>query len=87
MPQQKKGIAAVKKNATDLLSSAGRKGSTVTQIITCVTGIKKTFRGVLTKTIENGQFTKFETEDGRLILVNDQNVFCVEIFAEPEKDK
>lgn len=76
-----------KNKATDLLSSVGRKGRTVTQIITCVSGIKKTFRGVITETIENGQFTKFETADGRLILVNDQNVFCVEVFAEPTNEK
>lgn len=71
----------------DLLSSAGKKGRTVTQIITCVSGIKKTFRGVRTASIENGQFTKFETEDGRLIFINDENVFCVEVFSEPENQK
>jgi len=70
------------KKSVNLQSSAGRKGKTVTQIVTCVTGIKKTFRGVRTETIENGQMTKYETEDGRLIMVNDRNVFCVEVFAE-----
>lgn len=85
MSQQKDN--ASKKKGTDLLSSVERKGRTVTQIITCVSGIKKTFRGVRTETIENGQFTKFETVDGRLILINDQNVFCVEVFSEPNTEK
>lgn len=66
----------------NLLSSAERKGNLVTQIITCTSGIKKTFRGIKTKTIEQGQFTKFETEDGRLIMVNDNNVFTIEVFKE-----
>jgi len=66
----------------NLLSSASKKGKVVTQIITGITGIKKTFRGVKTETIEQGQFTKFETEDGRLVMVNDTNVMFVEIFSE-----
>lgn len=65
-----------------LKSSVEQKGKKVTQIITGVSGIKKTFRGVRTETIEQGQFTHFETTDGRLVLVNDRNVLFVEIFAE-----
>ena len=66
----------------DLLSLAEKIGETVTQIITATTGIKKTFRGVITKTIEQGQFTKFETKDGRLVMINDKNVFSIEVFKE-----
>lgn len=66
----------------DLKSSASKKGERVTQIITAVTGVKKTIRGIRTKTIEQGQFTKFETEDGRLVFINDSNVFCIEVFSE-----
>jgi len=65
-----------------LNSSVEKKGKTVTQIITGISGIKKTFRGVKTKTIEQGQFTHFETQDGRLVLINDRNVMFVEIFKE-----
>lgn len=74
-------------NKIDLKSSAGRKGKVVTQIITATTGIKKTIRGVLTDTIEQGQFTKFETVNGRLIMVNDENVFIVEVFNEGTETK
>jgi len=69
---------------TDLKSSTERKGKTVTQIVTFIGGTKKTIRGVITNSIEQGQFTKYETQDGRMVLVNDQNVLTVEIFAENE---
>lgn len=69
----------------DLKSSTGKLGKTVTQIIICKTGVKKTFHGVITNTIENGQFTKFLLKDGRMILVNDENVFCIEVFPEEQK--
>lgn len=65
-----------------LKSSAERKGKIVTQIITFVGGIKKTVRGVKTETIQQGQFTKFETTDGRLVMINDINVLSVEVFNE-----
>ncbi len=65
-----------------LHSSAERIGNTVTQIVTCTTGIKKTIKGVKTATIEQGQMTKFETVNGRLIYINDPNVFCIEVFKE-----
>jgi len=72
----------MKESATDLKSSAGEQGDSVTQIITFVNGVKKTFTGVLSKSIKQGQFTKFRTVDGRLIMINDENVLCVEVFEE-----
>jgi len=71
----------------DLRSSAQKKGRTVTQIITGISGVKKTIRGIKTDTIEQGQFTKFETLDGRLIMVNDANVLFIEIFEEEKSTK
>jgi hypothetical protein len=65
-----------------LKSSVESKGKTVTEIITMVNGYKKTFRGVKTETLEQGEFTHFETKDGRLVLVNTPNVLFVEIFNE-----
>lgn len=67
-----------------LLSSVENKGKTVTQIITGITGVKKTFRGVKTDTIEQGQFTHFDLTDGRTILINDKNVLFIEVFKEEE---
>jgi len=65
-----------------LNSSVGEWGSSVTQIITGISGIKKTFRGVISASIEQGQFTHFKTKDGRLVMVNDKNVMFVEVFKE-----
>lgn len=66
----------------NLKSSAGTQGTSVSQIIHFVGGTKKTFHGVLTETIEQGQMTKFKTKDGRLVMVNDVNVLCIEVFSE-----
>jgi len=35
-----------------------------------------------TDSIKQGQFTKFETKDGRLVMVNDKNILCIEIIKE-----
>lgn len=66
----------------DLKSSVEKKGKTVTQIITNINGVKKTFRGVKTETIEEGSMVHFEVADGRLILINTPNISWVEIFKE-----
>lgn len=66
----------------DLQSSLKEKGEYVTQIIHFVGGIKRTFEGVSTSKIKQGQMTKLETKDGRIIMVNDTNVLCVEVFGE-----
>lgn len=66
----------------NLKSSVQEKGKTVTQIVTFVNGIKKTFPGVKTETIVQGQFTHFDTENGRRVMVNDKNVLFVEVFED-----
>jgi hypothetical protein len=43
---------------------------------------KGTFNNVDTHSIKQGQFTKFETADGRLVMVNDKNILCIEIIEE-----
>ena len=67
---------------TNLKSSVESKGNRVTEIITMINGYKKTFRNIDTSSIEQGEFTHFNTEDGRLVLVNTKNVLFVEIFSE-----
>lgn len=66
----------------DLKSSVEQVGPVVTQIITGTSGVKKTISGIVTRTITQGQFTKFKTIDGRMIMINDSNVLCVEVFNE-----
>jgi hypothetical protein len=66
----------------DLQSSTKKIGEVVTQIIHFKGGEKRTFEDILTGTIKQGQFTKLETTDGRLIMINDKNVLCIEIFKQ-----
>ena len=66
----------------NLGSSVNVVGERVTQIIHFVGGVKKTFVGVIPETISQGQMTKFRCVDGRLVLINDANVLCVEVFKD-----
>lgn len=65
-----------------LKSSACQLGQTVTQILINNTGQKKTYRGVITSTIEEGSRCKFRTTDGRLIMVRDADTWIVEVHEE-----
>ena len=67
-----------------LKSTVTKKGKYVTQILHFVGGEKRTFEGVDTDSIKQGQFTKFETKDNRLVMVNDKNIICIEIIPEDE---
>ena len=65
-------------------SSVERKGKTVTQIIIFTGGNTKTFRGVITASIVQGEFTQFELTDGRRIYINTKNVDFFETIPEVE---
>lgn len=64
----------------NLQSSVNRKGKVVIQVTHFKGNIKRTFHGVITDTIEQGEFTKFELEDGRMIQINTKNVLYFEVF-------
>jgi len=66
----------------DLQSSIKKQGEYVTQIIHFVGGEKRTFNNIKSSEIKQGQFTKLLTKDERMILINDKNVLCIEIFSE-----
>jgi len=66
----------------NLHSTAGSLGKTVTQIIHFNNGNKRTFSGIVTESIKQGEFTKMQLTDGRLLMVNTANVDCIEIFSE-----
>ena len=66
----------------DLQSSIKKQGEYVTQIIHFVGGEKRTFNNIKSSEIKQGQFTKLTTKDDRMILINDKNVLCIEIFRE-----
>ncbi len=65
----------------DLHSTIKSQGKVVTQIIHFMNGEKRTFENIITTSVKQGQFTKLETTDGRLIMINDKNVLCIEIFG------
>ena len=66
----------------DLKSSTKKQGDYVTQIFHFVGGVKRTYSGILTETIKQGQFTKMKCIDGTMIVVNDANFLCIEVFKE-----
>jgi len=66
----------------DLQSSVKKQGTYTTQIIHFIGGEKRTFENINSEYIKQGQFTKLITKDGRLILINDKNVLCIEVFKE-----
>lgn len=72
----------LKNKMVSLKSSITQKGKYVSKILHFIGGEKRTFNGVDTDSIKQGQFTKFETKDGRLVMVNDKNILCIEIIKE-----
>jgi|AntRauTorcE11897_2_1112592.scaffolds.fasta_scaffold20227_1 hypothetical protein len=66
----------------NLHSAAGKVGKTVTQIIHFAGGNKRTFSGIITESIKQGEFTKMMLEDGRMLMINTDNVDCIEVFNE-----
>ncbi len=66
----------------NLKSSLTNYSKCVTQIVHFIGGEKRTFHGVLTETIKQGQFTKIQCKNGTVLMINDKNVLCIEIFKE-----
>lgn len=75
-------MSQIAAESINLKSSVAEKGETVTEIVHFVGGIKKTFPGVITSSIVQGQFTHFDTIDGRRVMIHDTNVLFVEVFDE-----
>jgi len=66
----------------NLKSTVNDQGKKVTQIIHFVGGSKRTYHGILPESIKQGQFTKMKCADGTMLMINDENVLCIEIFKE-----
>lgn len=66
----------------NLQSSVNKLGTTVTQIIHFSGGNKRTFSGIITESIKQGEFTKLTLTDGRMLLINTNNVDLIEVFPE-----
>ena len=72
------------KKTVNLQSTVNNVGQYVTQVIHFVGGIKRTYLGIKPETIKQGQFTKMFCKDGSMLMINDANVLCIEIFNEKE---
>ena len=72
------------KKTVNLKSTVVEVGEYVTQVIHFVGGIKRTYTGIKPETIKQGQFTKMFCKDGSMLMINDTNVLCIEIFNEKE---
>jgi len=68
----------------DLKSSVKEQGKYVTQIFHFVGGVKRTYDGIESDTIRQGQFTKFKCKNGAMVMINDANVLMIEVFPEDE---
>ena len=66
----------------NLQSSVNVQGKYVTQIIHFVGGVKRTYHGIDTESIKQGQYTKMKLKDGSMLVVNDVNVLAIEVFSE-----
>jgi len=66
----------------NLKSTVNEQGKYVTQIIHFVNGVKRTYHGIKSESIKQGQFTKMLCKDGTMLMINDANVLCIEIFPE-----
>ena len=69
----------------NLKSTINSQGEVVTQIIHFVGDVKRTYHGIISTSIKQGQFTKMECTDGTMIMVNYKNVLCIELFPEKKK--
>lgn len=67
---------------TNLQSAVNRVGSSVTEIIAFRDGSKKTFKGVITESLEQGEFTKFQTKTIPLVAIHTKNVNYFEVHRE-----
>ncbi len=56
----------------------------MTEITVFSKGNKKTFKGVLTDSIHQSEFTRFDLVDGRRIYINPKNVDCFEVLVDGE---
>ena len=68
----------------DLKSSVNQVGEVVTQIIHFVGGEKRTYDGIKSDSIRQGQFTKFKCRNGAMVMINDKNVLMIEVFPEDD---
>lgn len=63
-------------------STVAEKGRYVTQTFTMVDGYKKVIRGIDTSSFMVGEFTHFDTKDGRKVMVRTDKVLFIETTSD-----
>jgi len=66
----------------NLESSVNQKGDTVTQYIFFADGSEKTYSGIISESIQQSQFTRFDCVDGKRVYINTRRVNGFEVFPE-----
>jgi hypothetical protein len=78
-------MAKLTKKTVNLQSTVVDVGSEyVTQVIHFIDGVKRTYTGIKPETIKQVQFNKLFCKDGSMLMINDINVLCIEVFKEKE---
>lgn len=72
---------------TSLKSSVEEKGEIVKKCLQFAGGNKKTFKGVITRTIQQSEFTRFDLEDGRRVFINPRNVDWFEVVKDKGRSR
>jgi len=68
-------------------SSVYRVAKKTKQIFHFVGNVKRTFSNIMTDEILEGEMLKLFLEDGRMLVVNKNNLLMTEIFLQDEKKK
>lgn len=66
----------------DLKSTVSQVGKATTQIFHFVGGEKRTFSGIKTDEMKEGEMLKLILEDGRMLIINKKNLLMAEVFKE-----
>lgn len=77
-------VGDVPKPPVNLQSSIKEVGPTTTQIFHFVGNVKRTIHGIITASIKDGEMFKSRTKDGRMIMINRNNLLMTEVFNEDE---
>lgn len=66
----------------NLQSSVNKMGKTVTQIFIDINGNKKTYKGCIPESIEEGSHLKIMRTNGSMLLINTKLITITEVFPE-----
>lgn len=66
----------------NLHSTVNKLGTTTTQIFHFRDNVKRTFHGIISSEIKEGEMLKLTLKDGRMLIINKANLLMSEVFNE-----